>query len=201
MEIFAVIFTLLCVWLAMKRNVLSWPIGLIGVILYSFIFWNTKLYSDFILQIIFFIQGIIGWLYWFKNKEDNTNKTKIDNLTSNDKIKWVIFSIISYIIISLLLSNYTDASAPWIDSFVAINSLIANWLLAKRKIENWYIWIMVDIIYIGLFIYKELYLSAGLYLILGIISVNSLIEWNKQLKLYKNNSKNFFISQKLVIFI
>lgn len=64
---------------------------------------------------------------------------------------------------------------------------------------NWFNWCYI--IYIGLFIYKELYLSAGLYLILGIISVNSLIEWNKQLKLYKNNSKNFFISQKLVIFI
>jgi len=85
----------------------------------------------------------------------------------------------AYLVIGFLMYFYTDASAPWVDSFVAVFSLFANWLLAKRKIENWWIWILVDIIYIGLFIFKELYLSAGLYAILLILAIKGLVDWKK----------------------
>lgn len=183
-EFLAVIFTLLCVWLTTKRHIFSWPVGLIGVGLYSIVFWNSKLYSDFGLQIVFLIQGIIGMTNWIKNRED-TIHTKIEYLIPLHRIFWILMGIIIYLIVSFLMYLYTDASAPWIDSFVAVFSLIANWLLAKRKIENWYIWIIVDIIYIGLFIYKELYLSSILYFILLILAIRGLNEW----KLYYQKEK------------
>ena len=80
------------------------------------------------------------------------------------------------------MKHYTDASVPWGDSLVAVGSLIANWLLAKRKIESWYIWIGADIIYIGLFIYKGLFLSAILYWILAILAVQGLKNWNIKIR-------------------
>ncbi len=177
-EAFAVFFTLLCVWLTTKRHILSWPIGLIGVALYSIVFWNSKLYSDFGLQFIFFAQGIFGMFHWLKYREDKVH-TKIEYMTPIQRIFWGMTGMWAYLVIAFIMYFYTDASAPWIDSFVAVFSLIANWLLAKRKIETWNIWILVDVIYIGLFIFKELYLSAGLYAVLLILAIKGLLDWRK----------------------
>ena len=180
-ETLAVIFTIICVWLTTKRHILSWPIGLLGIIFYAFVFWKSKLYSDFGLQFVFFAQGIVGWVTWKNHLEDKIH-TKIEILSGWAKLYWITIGLWAYFIVGLIMSRYTNASAPWIDSFVAVFSLIANWLLAKRKIESWYIWIVVDVIYIGLFIYKGLYLSAILYWVLAILAVQGLKSWNIKIR-------------------
>jgi nicotinamide mononucleotide transporter len=177
-ETIAVISTIICVWLTTKRHILSWPIGLLAVVFYAVVFWNSKLYSDFGLQFFFFAQGIVGWLTWKKNLEDKSY-TKIETLSKWAKIYWIIIGLGVYFIVGWTMYRFTDASAPWVDSFVAVFSLIANWLLARRKIESWWIWILVDIIYIALFVYKGLYLSSGLYLILLILAIKGLKDWKK----------------------
>jgi len=175
----AVIFTLVCVWLAAKRHVLSWPIGMIAAVFYAIVFYDTNLYADFALQFVFFIQGIIGWMFWKRNLEKESQLIKIESMNLFETFKWFFISIIGVNIVFLILINYTNASAPLLDSIVAVNSLIANWLLAKRKLQNWILWIIIDVIYIGLFIYKGLYLSAGLYLILGVMAYLGLKNWLK----------------------
>ena len=182
-ETIAVILTIICVWLTTKRHILAWPISLIAVVFYAFVFWDAKLYSDFGLQFFFFAQGIVGWITWKRNLED-TSHTKIEKLSNQNKLYWLSIGIVSYFIVANIMSHYTDAAAPWIDSFVAVFSLIANWLLAKRKIENWWIWITVDFVYVGLFIYKGLYLSAGLYFVLLLIALQGMKSW--YLKLNEN---------------
>ena len=91
-EAFAVFFTLLCVWLTTKRHILSWPIGLIGVALYSIVFWNSKLYSDFGLQFIFFAQGIFGMFHWLKYREDKVH-TRIEYMTPIQRIFWAMIGM------------------------------------------------------------------------------------------------------------
>jgi nicotinamide mononucleotide transporter len=177
-EAFAVIFTLLSVWLTIKRHVLSWPTGLFAVSFYTLVFWQSKLYSDFGLQFIFFGQGIYGAFHWWKNREDKVH-AKIGVMTPLERTFWICIGIWFYLMIAFLMYFYTDAVAPWVDSFVATFSLIANWLLAQRKIENWVIWIIVDIIYIALFAYKGLYLSSGLYFILLILAIKGFKNWEK----------------------
>ncbi|MFO0356707.1 MAG: nicotinamide riboside transporter PnuC, partial [Sphingobacteriaceae bacterium] len=81
---------------------------------------------------------------------------------------------------SYVLVNYTDASTAYVDAFVATTSLIANWLMAKKYVENWVLWILADIIYIGLFLYKDLYLSSGIYLVFLILAIKGLIDWSKK---------------------
>ena len=147
-EFLAVIFTLLSVWLTIKRHVMSWPVGLFAVAFYMLVFWQTKLYSDFGLQFIFFAQGIYGAINWFKNREDQVH-TKVETLTHTERIFWLFSGSVVYVGVAALMDRYTDASVPWIDSFVAVFSLIANWILAKRKIESWVIWIGVDLIYVN----------------------------------------------------
>jgi nicotinamide mononucleotide transporter len=142
------------------------------------VFWQAKLYSDFGLQFIFFAQGIYGAFNWLKNREDQVH-TRVETLTHPERLFWLFSGSIVYVGVAALMDRYTDASVPWIDSFVAVFSLIANWILAKRKIESWVIWIAVDLIYINLFLFKELYWSAGLYAILLLLAIKGLRDWKK----------------------
>jgi nicotinamide mononucleotide transporter len=182
MEILAAVFTLLCVILTIKRNILSWPVSIIGIIFYIFVFLEQKLYSDFIIQFIFLFQSISGWIFWKNNLEEESELvTKVETLSDFYLLYWFVIGIFSWIFLAISMKKYTDASLPWVDSFVAIWSLIANWLLAKRKIESWIIWIIVDVIYIFLFLYKGLYASTILYSILLILAYQGLKNWKKHL--------------------
>src|SRR6056297_3344138 len=93
-EIFAVIFTLACVWLASKRHILSWPIGIVGIIFYAIVFWDSKLYSDFGLQFIFLYQSIYGWYLWNQNKEKNSNQTNVEKLRLIEKLLYLSILIL-----------------------------------------------------------------------------------------------------------
>jgi len=177
-ETLAVLFTLLSVWLTTKRHVLSWPTGLFAVAFYTLVFWQSKLYSDFGLQFIFFGQGIYGAFHWWRNREDKVH-AKIGLMTPLQRTFWISMGMWAYLMVAFVMYFYTDAAAPWVDSFVAVFSLVANWLLARRKIENWIIWIVVDVIYIALFAYKGLYLSSGLYFILLILAIKGFKDWRK----------------------
>ena len=141
LEIIAVIFTLVCVYLTTQNKISSWPIGIIGVILYAIIFFQVQLYAEVILQLIFLLQSLYGWYNWIHLK----------NKPSAEITETGFFQLMNYffLIIALtgtmnyLLATYTNAALPLVDSFAASISLVANWLLAKRKIENWYLWIFV----------------------------------------------------------
>jgi len=177
-EALAVTFTLLSVWLTTKRHVMSWPIGLFAVAFYALVFWQSKLYADFGLQFIFFGQGLYGAFYWLHNREDKVH-AKIEMMTPLQRIAWLMLGMWAYLLTAFLLYFYTDASAPWVDSFVAVFSLVANWLLARRKIENWIIWIVLDVVYVALFAFKGLYLSSGLYFILLVLAIKGFKDWKK----------------------
>ena len=181
-EIFAAVFTLICVYLTAKRNIWSWPIGIIGIGLYASVFWDAKLYADFILQLFFLIQSFIGCIEWARNREDNKSFiTKVEKLSNKQHVLWAIPVIFVYLIAAFVFSHYTNAALPYVDSMTATLSLFANYLLMKRKFENWYIWIFVDIVYVGMFTYKGLYTSAILYFILLIIACKGFYSWKKNI--------------------
>lgn len=176
-EIIAVVFSLLCVWLATIRHLLNWPIGIIGVTAYLILFYQVRLYADMSLQVIFILQGFYGWYNW------GNGKTEVDDVSYLDRKKIILYSILILFLgttWSYILVNYTNAATPYIDSFVSTLSLTANWLLAKKKVENWILWIIANIIYIALFWYKELYLSSGVYVIFLILAIKGLIGWKQK---------------------
>ncbi len=188
LEIPAAIFTLLSVWYATERNIWSWLVGICAVCLFAFIFYKTNLYANFTLQGIFFIQGIAGIIVWYHNREINEKnkyiKTKIEKLSNKERFVYITPVLILYLIVSYFLSKYTNSAIPYIDSLVATLSLFANYLLVRRKIESWWIWILVDVIYVGLFFSQGLYVSSVLYLVLLIFSIKGFINWNTTLKSY-----------------
>lgn len=171
-------FSLLCVWLSIKRNVLNWPAGIIGVIAYLILFYQIQLYADMILQVFFVGQGIYGWYHWQKEKI-SIGAIEVLFMTTTQRIFIIILLILITFGWGFLLTQYTDGSVPYIDAFAATSSFTANALMARKKIENWILWIVADVVYIGLFWYKELYLSCGIYLIFLVMAITGLITWIK----------------------
>jgi nicotinamide mononucleotide transporter len=178
LEIIAVSFSLLCVWLSVKRNVLNWPMGIIAVSAYMIFFYQVKLFADMVLQAFFIIQGFYGWYTWTASKREE----KAIVVTSFNTIQRALTCACILAVTAVwgfLLSKYTEASAPYVDAFASTASFTANWLMARRKIENWLLWITADIVYVGLFWYKGLYLSSGIYLVFLGLAVAGLLEWIK----------------------
>ena len=174
-----VITGILCVWLAAKNNIWNWPIAIVSVLIYIFIFFESKLYADMGLQFYFFGMNIYGWYYWSKQKNNQTETRPISLITKNE----ILFSTAGIIIFTLalgfLLHKNTDASFPFIDSFCTACSIIAQFFLARKVIQNWLIWIFVDIIYVGVYFSKDLYATGLMYLLYIGIATMGYLDWRK----------------------
>jgi nicotinamide mononucleotide transporter len=178
LEVSGVISGILCVYLAAKNNIWSWPLAIISVLIYTHIFFEEKLYADAGLQVYFLFTNIYGWYFW--NKSSHTQvKTPIVQASK----KTILLSILGIILFTFLLGTFlfksTDASFPYIDSFCTACSLIAQFFLARKIIENWLIWIFVDIIYVGVYLIKDLHLTAGMYALYIFIAAMGFINWKR----------------------
>jgi nicotinamide mononucleotide transporter len=181
LEISGVISGIGCVYLAARNNIWSWPLAIISVSLYIIIFYDAKLYADTGLQVYFLITNIYGWYFWSRKSEMDK---KVPVSFANGKL--ILLSLIAIVIFTLLLGTFlykgTDAAFPYIDSFCTACSLVAQLFLARKIIENWLIWIFVDIIYIGVYMIKDLHLTAGMYALYVLIAAMGYINWKKEYK-------------------
>jgi nicotinamide mononucleotide transporter len=182
-EWFGTITGALCVYLAAKENIWNWPIAILSVTTYIYIFYNAQLYGDTFLQVYFLATCIYGWYYWTYGKSKNT---KADRPVSSLKTKeWLIIAVLQIVLFLVggyYLDTKTDTDVPYIDAFCTVGSLIAQYLLTRKIIENWIIWIVVDIIYIPLYIHKDLLATAVLYFIFLFIAAKGYMDWKKSLQ-------------------
>lgn len=169
-EIIAVIFSLLSVIYTVKKNIWSWVIGIVGIVFYGIVFYQTKTYSNLFLQFLFIFQSLYGIWDWKYNIDDKGD-IKISRLTDNfPTILWVIFI---YYILNAFVGS-TDC-----DSITTSLSIVAMYLMAKRKIENWIVWGIADIVYVYMFFTQGLYLSSLLYLVFFILCIVGYKKWQK----------------------
>ncbi|WP_199119979.1 nicotinamide riboside transporter PnuC [Pedobacter sp. ASV28] len=181
------VFTgLLCVWLAAKNNIWNWPIAIVSVSIYIFIFFESKLYADMGLQFYFFAMNIYGWYYWSKTKDDPSLERPISLMSRKEWLGSVIAIGIFTILLGTTLHRQTDASFPFIDSFCTACSLIAQVFLARRVLHNWLIWIFVDIIYVGVYFSKGLYPTGLMYAVYIFIAAMGYRDWRKIYREQKN---------------
>ena len=180
LEIMGVITGLLCVLLAAINNIWNWPIAIISVGIYIFIFFDSHLYADMGLQVYFMVMNFYGWDYWSK-KPDTEEKSPVMRITQQE----ILYSVIAVVVFTVFLGSvlkYTPASYPYIDSFCAACSLVAQVFLARKVLENWLIWIFVDIIYVGVYIFKDLDLTAIMYGIYVILALWGFFDWRKDFR-------------------
>jgi nicotinamide mononucleotide transporter len=171
----------LCVFFYIKENVWSWPTGLVQTVFYTWIFFDAKLYSDFILQLINIVLIIYGWYYWV-HPPVNKVVLPITRMKLREAGVWVAVTIIGTVAVGYLMKTYTDAALPYWDAAIAVMSLIAQYLIARKVLENWLIWIVVDIVAIGVYYAKDLRLTSGLYAVFLVMATLGFLAWRKSYK-------------------
>ena len=190
-EYIAVIFTLACVYFTIKNNVIAWPLGIIGVSAYLWLFFQVNLYAEVITQIVFLGQSFYGWYNWAKIKDKPaapitklTDRFMVFRETTVETVIYivtqilVVFGIVYWVIMGLYYNGLiSQPDIPIIDSLTTALSLVANYYLAKRIIEIWYLWIIVDLIYVGVFWYKDLELTAILYGVFFFMAIMGYRKW------------------------
>lgn len=188
LETLAVLFSITYVVLAARENIWCWTAAAISVALYTYICYNAKLYAETSLQIFYFLMAIIGYLSWkgLKSKNENTEIKKSDIIEL--KIKYHFFIIILGVLISFvfgyILSTYTDAKMPLLDSFTTVFSVFATIMVVKKVLENWLYFIAVDIASIYLYYSRDLDQTAILFMIYTLIAIFGYFNW---IKLTKNH--------------
>ena len=177
-ETLAVALGIACVYLIIRQNIWCWPIGIAMVTLYAWIFYDARLYSDAGLQVIYIGLQIYGWYYWLTGKAASEAQAPIIMLTARWRGTWATIAVAATAALGFVMSTYTDADLAYWDATTTVLSLIAQALLSRKVLENWLVWIAVDVLAIGIYSYKELYLTAGLYAVfLGMASWGLLVWW------------------------
>lgn len=183
-EITGFVFGVAGVWLTIKENTWCFPVGLINVMVSLVLFYQQKLYSDAIQQVVYIVLLSYGWYQWIAGKGYEKD---LEISLSSKKLLFIL--LIICLILSLtagtLFKKYTDASVPYLDAIATAFSFIAQWMIAKKKIENWILWIIVNIMYIGIYVYKDLYLYAFLFFIYLILAIKGWSDWHKAYKSIK----------------
>lgn len=181
LEVAGVITGLLCVILAAMNKIWNWPFAIVSVLIYIVIFFEAKLYADMGLQVYFLGMNVYGWYFWSR-RPATAEKAPVSAIKPYE-IAISFISVIAFTaILGFILKRGTDASFPFIDSFCTACSLIAQVFLARKVIENWLIWIFVDIIYVGVYLAKDLHLTAGMYAIYVIIALFGYLDWRRDYK-------------------
>lgn len=178
-EIFGFFLTIAGVVLASHQHLSSWLLSIVSSIIYIFIFFQVKLYADVLLQFFFISLSVYGFYCWKEGKSKLI--AAVRKITKKEIFLSTFFVIFSCSCLYFFLNNFTNSDVPFADSFLTTLSLLATWLTAKKIIENWWIWIVADILYSYLFWYKELYVTSFLYLILSSLAIYGLVKWKKQI--------------------
>jgi nicotinamide mononucleotide transporter len=167
----------ICVWLTVRQSVWNFPWGLVSVVAFSVVFAQSKLYADAGLQIVYFALGVMGWYLWLYGGEDHS-QLKVARASRFELV--AVIGTAAVLTITLWKSlHHVGGSASFWDALTTSISLGSQWLLNRKKLENWFGWIVVDIIYIPLYVYKELYLTAILYAIFLVMATIGLLQWRK----------------------
>ncbi len=191
LEIFSVIISIIGVALTIKRNMLCWWFNFLAFVLYAYIFFEVKLYGETILQFLFMIVNFYGFYHWLKGKQQD-HEIRIEPITKQLVIIQMIMAAIGGVIFGLVLHNFTDAAIPMLDSQLAAFSLLATYWTSRKHIATWVLWVFVDIIYVGMFIYKDLYPTAFLYAVFVGMAAFGWWQWSQVKK--KQISQNGLVS-------
>lgn len=179
-EITGTVLGVLGVWLMIRQNIWGWPVGLVQVCVYAWVFYGAKLYSDALLQIFFFAIQAYGWWHWASNKHTAARSDlAVTRLTPSALAVWVAVGALATAGWGAFMRHATDAAAPHWDAFILVFSLIAQWLQARKKLECWAGWLVVNSVAIGLFWVRGLQLTAGLYAVFWLMAVWGWREWRR----------------------
>ncbi len=181
-ELLGAILGIAYVIFSIRQNILTWPVGLLTSVIYVWVFLVSKLYADMGLQMYYVVISIYGWYEWLHgNNPDSKSMLKISRLSLRLGLILILVSFILFVFIGYILSNYTDSQVPMADSLATSLSIVATWMLARKILEHWLVWIFVDTFSIGLFWYKDLLPTVILFAVYTIMAFVGYMEWKKEI--------------------
>lgn len=180
LELFAALVGAVSVWLSVRQNIWSWPTAIVNVVLYAVVFYEAKLYADMGLQVIYAVLSVYGWYEWLYGGEGRT-ELRVTRLGPRLGGALALIAVAGSTALGALLHHETDAALPFMDAFLSSTSLVAQWMMTRKLLENWIVWIAVDVLYVGMFIFKGLYLTAGLYAVFLALAVKGYLDWRQSM--------------------
>lgn len=180
LEAIAVVVTLAAVYLTTRQVIWCWPLGMVSVTLYAVVFWQARLYADMGLQALYFGLAAYGWWSWRQGGEDR-NELEVSLATNRQRLILLGLAAAGGAVLGQTLERFTDASLPFMDSLLTAFSIAAQWMQARKLLENWLVWLAVDVFYVGMFLYKGLYLTAGLYAVFLYLAWLGLVQWRRSM--------------------
>ena len=181
-EIGGTVSGLIYVWFSIRQSINTWPAGIVTSLLYCGVFFQAKFYAGMGLQIYYLIISGYGWWVWTRGDQTDSGKEKL-KVSHTSTILWMTLFVLNLLLTALiyfLLEGYTDSPIPFGDAFTASLSILATWMLARKKLEHWLIWILVDLVSVALYLYRGLYPTAILFLGYAVMACIGFYEWQKE---------------------
>lgn len=181
LEIAAAVLSAISVWLSVRQHIWSWPTAIVSVVMYAFVFLGARLYADMGLQVVYAVLSVYGWYEWLHGGEDRT-ALRVSRTAPRTAGVLALVAAGGALGLGALLRHRTDAALPFMDSFLSSTSLVAQWMMTRKKLENWLVWIFVDILYVGMFAFKALYVTAALYAVFLVLAVRGYVDWRRSMR-------------------
>ncbi|HJV64089.1 MAG TPA: nicotinamide riboside transporter PnuC [Albitalea sp.] len=178
-EVVAFVLAIAMVVFNIRVNPLGWPLAIVSSLLYFALFWNSRLYGDASLQIFFALVAGWGWWQWLRGTEADGSALHVRTLGARGRLVALLLLALAYPATALFLHRYTDTDVAWGDAFPTAASVLGQWLLGRKYVENWPTWVVVNAASIGLFAYKQLWLTVVLYLIFLVMSFAGWRAWRR----------------------
>jgi nicotinamide mononucleotide transporter len=184
LEIAGFVFSVLAVWLTARQHILCWPIGIVSVVIYCIVFIEVKLYSDAGLQVVFAMLQVYGWYAWLKTGPGPALQRPVERISASPALSLLLLALgaAGTGALGYVMATRTDAALPFWDAGTTAFSLVAQWLTAQKAIESWPLWIVIDIVYVGIYIAKDLQLTAVLYAIFIALAFYGWQQWHSALR-------------------
>lgn len=187
LEIIGTTVGLAYLWLEYKASIYLWVAGLIMPAIYIVVYYEAGLYADAGINVYYLLAGIYGIYYWIKQKNSGSSQVDTSELpiTYTPRHTWprlILTFVLAFVALSIILMRFTDSDVPVWDAFTTALSIVGMWMLARKHIEQWWIWIVVDVVCVGLYLYKGLYFTAGLYALYSVIAFLGYKKWKELMK-------------------
>ena len=184
-EILGVIFSILYLYFSIRQNILLWPMGIASALLYMVVFFQSKFYADMGLNGYYVVISIYGWFLWKRGQEQQESGLPVSRLGKKNAVILLLVTAAAFVGIGIVLKEYTDSPVPFWDAFTTAVSFTATWMLARKILENWILWIIVDLVSMGLYLYRGLYPTLLLF---GIYTTMAVIGYYRWLRSYQSKS-------------
>lgn len=179
-EIIAVVFGIVSVYLNARQNVMGWATGLVNVALYTYLFCKGQLFGLMALQVFFFVISLYGWYQWLRGGETKSG-LPVTRIPVRLGLGLTALAVIGSLGLGAALDNYTPGQQPYLDSSISVVSMVGQWMMARKYLETWWVWIGVNTASVPFFVFRGEYPTAIQYAVFWGLAVSGLVQWRRSL--------------------